>query len=206
MSNSAAGTVARMAVPLFLLLPAACTNLGSYADILASAGGVYGGGLGGDRSGQINSVDTRRQEIQLSSNWGGSEWLRYDNRTQVTYGSRRSSVNDLRRGDHVRVSVDSDRRGVAYARRIQIQESGRLGGVGQGSQRVQRITGEVGRIDSQRGTFELYENRNSAILVMLPYQPSRAIRDRFQRLRRGNRVSIEGQILSGNRMELVRFR
>jgi hypothetical protein len=200
MSRTLATRFASLALPVTLLLPG-CAGMGSIADIVASAGGIYGAG-NGDRSGQITSIDTRRQEIQLSSGWGGSQRIRYDNRTEVLDGSRRSSVRNLSRGDQVRVNVDTDRNGSLYARRIQVQQT-TIGGVNRGS-RIQRIDGEVGRIDTQRGSFELYQNRTT-LLVTLPYQPDRNIRDRFQRLRRGQQIRIEGEMLNAGRVELVRF-
>jgi hypothetical protein len=190
MSATTAGTIAKLALPVFLLLPSGCT-VANLADVLMAGGGFP---MGAERSGEINQLDTRRQEIHLSGGWGRTERIRYDNRTEVLYGQSRYSVRDLRRGDYVRVRVESDRNGVAYARRIQVQPSGqdRQGGPGQVSGRLQRFDGEVSRVDAQRGWFDLYDNRGDRVTVTLPYAPNRSVRDRFQRLRRGDRVRIEG--------------
>jgi hypothetical protein len=176
--------------------------MGSLEDIL-SAGGL--GGYG-ERSGEIGQVDTRRQEIQLYSRWGGNEYVRYDGRTEVVYRQRRYAVRDLERGDLVRMRIEQDRGTVPYTSYIEVQESvrDREGRVG-GADRLQRVEGEVRAIDVNRGWFELRQSNGNIVDVTLPYDPSRAVLDRFHRLRRGNRVRVEGWLLNAYRMELNRF-
>lgn len=189
-------------LPLLLFTATACAGMGTLDDLLGM-GGVYG--TNREVSGSIRSIDTRRQEIQLESAWRGSQRVRYDNRTQVISGNRRYSVRDLRRGDRVQIWVDQDRRGQAYASRITLQQNTQSRGGGQASARIQRLDGSVGRLDLQRGWFELHPNRGSVVLVTLPYEPSRNLRDRFRRLRQGERIRIEGQMLNSSRVELQRF-
>lgn len=179
-----------------------CTGMGSLADILAAGAGVYGGG--NEVSGEIQSIDTRRQEIQLQSGWGGGERIRYDGRTQVIYQQRRYDVRDLERGDLVRVRLESSRN-TRVASTIQVEQSVRdrqNGRVGSG---VERVEGRVVRIDTRQGWFELERSWGSNLMVTLPYDPNRSLTDRFRRLRRGDRVRVEGQMLNGSRMELYRF-
>src|SRR5690606_12175856 len=61
--------------------------------------------------GEVRSVDTRRNLIQVRDQRGGSVVARYDSRTRVMYGPMRSSVRVLDRGDRVRMEVRYDRRG-----------------------------------------------------------------------------------------------
>lgn len=176
--------------------------MGTLGDIL-SAGTVLGGR---EVSGELRSIDTRRQEIQVRNSLGRTDRIRYDTRTQVVYGTQRYNVRDLERGDLVRVRVDSDRDGRLHTSYIAVQQSARdRSGSSRSSARVQRLEGAVARVDTQRGWFELQQNRGGVVLVTLPYEPSRTVRDRFRRLRRGDRVRIEGEILNQTRVELRRF-
>jgi len=193
----------RASAGALLLGLTACAGLGTVGDVLAG-GGVLG--LGNEISGEVRQVDTRRQQLQVEVSRGRTERISYDGRTEVVYRQRRYSVRDLERGDVVRVRVAEQRRGELYARRIQLQESVRDRRVGrEANVRLQRIDGEVGRIDTRQGWFELRQNRGGTVVVTLPYEPGRGVRDRFRRLRRGDVIRIEGQRLNNSRVELHRF-
>jgi hypothetical protein len=203
MSTSPSAAVRCLLLGFALLGLTACAGMSTVSDVLA-AGNVLG--LGQEVSGQVRQVDTRRQQIQVEVSRGRTERLQYDGRTEVVYQQRRYSVRDLERGDYVRVRVEEPRRGQLYARRIQVQQSVRdQRGSPQANVRVQRLEGQVGRIDTQRGWFEVHPTRGDVVMVTLPYEPSRALRDRFRRLRRGDSVRIEGQQLNRTRMEIHRF-
>jgi hypothetical protein len=184
--------------------------MGSLEDILS--------GFGGDLRGEVRQIDTRRQEVLIRSDRGRNERVLYDGRTEVIYRQRLYAIRDLEIGDYVRVRFDQGGRN-RYASTIEVEagiqdrqasrvpSQGRGQGPGQsrGQQRVQRIDGTVNRIDARSGWFEINETRGTTVLVTLPYQANRNLQDRFQRLRRGDRVRIEGEMLSGTRVELLRF-
>jgi hypothetical protein len=201
------GSISRTAILASLattLSGCAGMNMGSLAEILASGAGLYGSNV----SGEIRSIDTRRQEIQLSSGYSGSERIQYDNRTEVVYQQRRYDVRDLEVGDYVQVQL-ADSRGERYAQTIYVQEGARNDrGSTQypgGDRRIGQLDGTVNQIDQRQGWFELSDRYGSIVMVTLPYQANRGLSDRFQRLRRGDRVRIEGEWLNGSRMEVHRF-
>src|SRR5690606_18722569 len=104
--------------------------------------------------GEVRSVDTRRNLIQVRDQRGGSVVARYDGRTRVMYGPMRSSVRVLERGDRVRMHVRYDRRGTPRAERVDvIQDYARRSPVAIG--RVQRVSGTVRQVDTRRGYFML---------------------------------------------------
>jgi hypothetical protein len=188
---------------LFGLTACAGVGLASVADVLG-AGNVSG--FGQEVRGSIRQVDTRRQQIHVEVARGRTERLNYDGRTEVVYQRRRYAVRDLERGDLVRIRVDERRRGEYYARSIQVQQSVSDSRTGSpGNVRVQRFEGMVGRIDTRQGWFELHQNRGGVVVVTLPYEPSRGVRDRFRRLRRGETVRLEGHPLNRTRVEVHRF-
>jgi hypothetical protein len=193
---------ARWAVLALALLSAAgCAGMGagSLEEIL---GGM--GGFGGDVRGEVDWIDTRQHEIEVRASFGQRTRVYYDSRTQVLYRGQRYSVNSLASGDRIAVQVERNRRGESYARVINLEQSLRDQG---GSDQVgtTRFDGQVGWIDTQRGRFELRSSRGS-YTVSLPYNPDRSTVDRFRRLRAGDNVRIEGELLGGGRIELERFR
>jgi len=201
---AASVTAARLVmIPLLLFGGSACAGMETLSDVLAPRGGVYGSER--DLTGEIRAVDTRRQEIQIESGFGRSERVRYDGRTEVVYQQRRYQVRDLERGDLVRVRVEG-RGGDLYARRVQVQQSVQdRSGRGQSASRVQRVDGSVRSVDNRRGSFEIRDRRGAVVVVFVDDNVSRADRDRFRRLRRGDRVRFEGELLNQRTFTLRRF-
>jgi hypothetical protein len=189
------------ALMLPLLGGSGCVGMGTMDDILL--GGMPG--YGGEIAGEVRNVDTRRQRITVRTS-RYQEVISYDARTQVVYGQRRYPVSSLGRGDYVSVRVEEDRRGTLRASRIHLRESrsDRGGTVARGNARVQRFDGQVRQIDRRQGRFVIRSNQGN-VTVTLPYNPARGTEDRFRRLRNGDRVRIEGQIVDRNRVELRRF-
>ena len=154
--------------------------------------------------GEVRSVDTRRNLIQVRDQRGGSVVARYDGRTRVMYGPMRSSVRVLDRGDRVRMQVRYDRRGTPRAERVDvIQTYARRGPVASG---VQRVYGTVRQVDTRRGYFTLDQGRSGNLRVIVPRRLSSSDARRFDRLRRGHRVQVDVRYRSRNQAELVRFR
>ena len=185
-------------------------GMGSLEEILGSMGG-----LGNSVRGEVEWVDTGRRELQVRSGWSGSTRMSYDSRTQVYYRDERYPVSALSVGDVISAQVERDRRGELHARQIYVQQTrdvdrdrdrdrdrddrdDRAG-------RVERFDGRVGWVEHQRGRFELRTSRG-AWTVSLPYNASGSTRDRFARLRGGQSVRIDGEVLGSGRVELVRFR
>jgi hypothetical protein len=193
--------MAALVLPLAIGSGCAGMGIGTMDDILLG-GGLPG--LGNDVTGEVQSVDTRRQRITVQTG-RHREQVFYDSRTQVVSGQRRYPVSALGRGDYVSMRVERDRRGNLHATRINVRQTvADRGTVGRGGARVQRFDGEVRQIDRRQGRFVL-RGQQGNVTVTLPYNPSRGVEDRFRRLRNGDRVRIEGQVLDRNRVELRRF-
>jgi hypothetical protein len=203
MPSSPAVFSRRLMIPLLLFSLTGCVGAGTLGDIL---GGVAGGMGGNNISGELRQVDTRRQTIVVRSALGGNQQVLYDSRTQVMHGQSRYAVRDLRAGDIVRVRGERDRRGNLLARRIDLERMAQAPGRGGARVQLQRLDGTVGRIDTRSGWFELRQSRGGAVTVTMPYGANRSLQDRFRRLRTGHRVSVEGERISQQRLELHRFR
>jgi hypothetical protein len=63
----------------------------------------------------------------------------------------------------------------------------------------------VAYIDNHRGSFEVRNRQNRLVVVTLPYNTPRAVSDRFNRLRVGDYVRVEGKFINQDRFELENF-
>lgn len=193
---------------------------------------VYGGrgGWGGSSElrGRVEGVQTRLHTIQLRRDNGRREVVRYDARTEVVSGNRRTTAASLDRGDYVSMRVSRDSRGRLYTRHVTVRHENRP--VYRGDDRVRdrdrdrvpdrrrddrrdddrrydarAVEGRVGRVDRSGRRFELRGDRGTVWVSLAP-NASRGVRDRFQRLREGDRVGVTGRYVSRDRFQMERFR
>jgi len=176
-----------------------CDELARVGDL-----GNYGS-LGSDLVGEVENVDTRAREIQIRTDSGRTSVVRYDDRTQVIYQQRNYSVANLEPGDYVAAQVQQDRNGQNYTDTITVREGVQDRGNKRGSGRLDRIEGRIEYVDERRGTFELRDSRNRLIVVAVPFNAPGSVMDRFNRLRTGDFVRIEGRAAGSDRFDLENF-
>jgi len=176
-----------------------CDELARVGDL-----GNYGS-LGSDLVGEVENVDTRAREIQIRTDSGRTSVVRYDDRTQVIYQKRNYSVANLEPGDYVAARVQQDRNGQNYTDTITVREGVQDRGNKRGSGRLDRIEGRIEYVDERRGTFELRDSRNRLIVVAVPFNAPGSVMDRFNRLRTGDFVRIEGRAAGSDRFDLENF-
>jgi exosome complex RNA-binding protein Csl4 len=176
-----------------------CDELARIGDL-----GNYGS-LGSDLVGEVENVDTRAREIQIRTDSGRTSVVRYDDRTQVIYQQRNYSVANLEPGDYVAARVQQDRNGQNYTDTITVREGVQDRGNKRGSGRLDRIEGRIEYVDERRGTFELRDSRNRLIVVAVPFNAPGSVMDRFNRLRTGDFVRIEGRAAGSDRFDLENF-
>ena len=193
-------------------------GLGDYGGLGRGTGGLGGGIAGRDIVGEVEYVNERASEIEVRTDAGQTAFLRYDDKTQVMYRQRNYSPANLEPGDYIAARVQQDRNGRSYTDAITVRESvqdrsgagngGRSSGsanAGGSSSRFDRVEGRVEYIDARRGPFELRDSRNRSILVSVPFNAPRPVMDRFNRLREGDNVRIEGRSSGNDRFELENF-
>ena len=191
---------------LTVLTLAGCHELGHIDGI-----GGYGTPAGNDLIGEVSYIDTRARQIELRTDAGRTLSVGYDNNTRVTYRQQDYAVSNLEPGDYVAMRAQQDRDGRYFTDLITVRESVQdRGGYSSGSRsgstgRVDRLEGRVEYVDSRRGTFEVRDRNNRIVVVSLPYSAPRAVSDRFNRLREGDFVRIEGRFLNQDRLELENF-
>ena len=168
--------------------------------------GGYGDSAASEVVGEVEYVDTRDRAIDVRTDSGRMIMLRYDDGTQVIYRQRNYAVANLEPGDYIAARVRQDRDGRNYTDTITVRESvqDRTGGRSQ-SGSLDRIEGRVEYIDQRRGTFELRDGPNHRVVVAVPFNAPRSVIDRFNRLREGDFVRIEGRSVGADRFELEDF-
>ncbi len=199
-----AGTMAAL-----IAATAGCSQLGPIGDVLGTVltpAGQQGGGASQIQA-QIRTVDTRSQAIQVTTSDGRTGSVYFDNRTRVVYQQREYPVTALEAGDVVVMRLQQDQGGRAYTDLIEVtrsvQESGSGGVYSNGN--IMRMEGTVGQVDVQRGIFELRDRNGRSTLVTMPYNAGNNERYRFERLRSGDFIRLEGRYTTNDRFELYRF-
>jgi hypothetical protein len=173
-----------------------CAPMGGLGDILVPGSNSL--------NGEVRSIDTRRNRIDVRQDHGGDRRVRYDNRTRLFEGQRQYPVSALSRGDRVRIQLSHDRNGTLWADRIDVRSTAR--GRATTSNRIERVDGVVRVVDNRRGYFTLERNRTT-VVVHVPSRVSSSDRRRFDRLRRNERVRADVRWVGrSNQAELVRFR
>lgn len=185
------------------------------------------GGLGGgsELRGQVEAVHSRYNTIRLRRDNGRVADVRYDSRTEVVDRDRRYRAESLNRGDQVTVRVRRDSRGQMYARQVVVRRNARTvydrdrvpdrrredrryedrRDRDDGRYDARSVEGRVGRVDRSGRRFELRSDRGTVWVSVAP-NASRAVRDRFQRLRQGDRVRVSGRYVGRDRFQMDRFR
>jgi hypothetical protein len=151
--------------------------------------------------GEIRSIDARASRIDVRSNRGNTVTMRYDRQTRVVYEQREYDPSALEQGDRVRALTSRDRNGTLWADRVDVLSSVRDGGSG----RVERIDGTFGRSEPSRGYFTVVVGRETLVVYVPRVARDQDIR-RLDRLRSGDRVSLDVRRVGRGEMELVRFR
>jgi hypothetical protein len=148
----------------------------------------------------VNGIDPQLQELYLRTSSNQHYVVNYANDTRVTDRGRESAVNRLRVGDQVRVDVREEGRRL-YANQISLERTGAAGANG-----IRTVEGTVERVVPERGFLELRALNGNLITVYVPESSSSAVRNRFNRIREGDQVRLEGESLGEDRLELLAFR
>ena len=184
---------------LGLLALAGCHELGHI-----DGPGDYGS-PGRDLVGEVRYVDARNRQMEVRADSGRAWNVRYDDRTRVTYRQRDYAVSNLEPGDYVAMRTQQDRDGRLYTDLVTVRESAQdRSGSGRYGQ-FERFEGNVEYIDARRGTFEVRDRRNRLIVVSIPFNAPRLVAERFNRLREGDYVRIEGRFINQDRFEIENF-
>ncbi len=149
----------------------------------------------------VNGVDHKLREIYLRTAGNQHYVVNYTDGTRVTAQGRDYAINDLRAGDQVRVELREGTGQRLFADEIRLESSAGAGATG-----IRTVEGTVERILPERGFLELRMTSGQLLTVYVPESSSAETRNRFNRVRVGDMVRLEGERLSDDRLELLAFR
>lgn len=194
-----------------------CAGYGMEEVLNGGLGTLYGNQV----EGEIRGVNTRSRYLEVRTYHGRSERVRYDGRTRVIYRDRQYNPSALERGDEVSIRTSRDRNGYLYADHVRVRHSrgddrydsrdrdrdrdryedrDRYGD----RDRVYSLDARVVRVSRISRQVELRTSDGRRIWATLPHD-SRD-RDRFNRLREGDRVHLTGRYTSRDRFVIERIR
>jgi hypothetical protein len=90
-----------------------------------------------------------------------------------------------------------------YTDLIQVDESATSNGGVTGN--VQQFEGTVRSVDRTNGYFSISSNNYGTLTVSMPYNPTQTDLNRFNNLRNGDFVRLNGVLLNNSRVELRNF-
>jgi len=152
-------------------------------------------------SGEVVSVDTRNQQIQVRTTDNRTGYINYDSNTRVVYQNQQYPVTSLESGDLVTMTIQNVNNSQVYTSEIVVTQSAQdRTGTTIDPTGLQRLEGTVGVIDRNRGTFDL-RSGGTTISVALSYSATSAVRDRYNRIRSGDYVRVEGRWVAQNTLQ-----
>ena len=149
----------------------------------------------------VNGVDHGLHEIYLRAA-GDQHWVvNYTGDTRVVSDGREYGPTALRVGDQVQVDLreGSDKR--LYAEQIRVERGATSSRVG-----IRAAEGTVERVLRDRGVLELRVLNGDLLTIYVPPTASAETRARFDAIRAGDYVQLEGERLGDDRLELLAFR
>ena len=176
-----------------------CAQAGTLGDIL---GGVMNAPAQ-TMSGTVQGVDTRAQQVFVSTSDNQTVAISYDDKTAVVYQQQNYPVTALESGDAVTVRLTQTTNGGYYTDRIDVTQS--TSSASGSNANVTTIQGNVRQIDVTNGMFTLATSNQGILTVTLPYNPRSTDVDRFRNLRSGDFVRLYGTYLTQTRVELRQF-
>lgn len=190
---------------LTLIAAATLAACGAAREIDDVLGGVFAPPTS-QLSGEVQVVDTRNQQIQIRTSDGRTGYVNYDSNTRVLYNNQQYGVTSLERGDLVTMNVQTIDTNQVYTNEITVTQSAQdragTGTIDTGG--LQQLEGTVGVIDRTRGTFEL-RSGGSTTIVSLAYNATSTVRDRYNRLRSGDYIRLEGRWVGQSALQVERF-
>lgn len=179
-----------------------------YTDLVTVREGAQDRGSRGSGTtlrGTVQRSDSRYSSIMIETTDRRQVSFYYDARTRTTFRNRDYRPQDIQSGDYIDVRTRDGGKDNPTADVINVISRAQDSTGPNRGDRLDRLEGRVESVDTRRGTFEIRGQNNRLIVVNLPSNPPRTVSDRFNRLRDGDYVRIEGRYVNQDRFELDSF-
>ncbi len=159
---------------------------------------------------EVERLDTASREIHLRPNNSRTRVVGYSDGARVLFRGREYPVTQLQSGDIVAMQLKQDSRGNSYTDLVRVQESVRdrdqtRGGSSRPASGNQTVDGRVEQVNFQGNSFEIRDQSRERVFVSIPNNARESDVDRFNSLRSGDYVRVEGRFLDRDRFELDSF-
>jgi hypothetical protein len=168
-----------------------------------------------DVVGSIERVDVDARRLYLRPPGGERRVVAYSRDAQVLLRGRTYPVTRLEPGDVVAMQMKRDTRGESYVDLIRVQEETRIREENVSDRtrredltaapRIERLAGTVQSINRRDNSFELDNRPAQMVSVALSQYVRDSDIERFQTLRSGDHVRIEGKYVGRDRFEMLSF-
>jgi hypothetical protein len=162
-----------------------------------------------DVIGSVERVDVAARRLYLRSNTGERSSVGFTDDAQVFYHGREFPISRLVPGDVVAMQVKRDAGGQSYVDLIRIQQDALTDrGLREETTpppRIEMLSGIVKTVNRRADSFDLENSTKKLISVALSTYVRDSDRDRFQTLRSGDHVTIEGKFTDRERFEMLSF-
>lgn len=155
--------------------------------------------------GTVKRSDARYSSIMVETADRRQVSFYYDARTRTTFRNRDYRPQDIQSGDYIDVRTRGGGKENPTADVINVISRAQDSAGPNRGDRLDRLEGRVESVDTRRGTFEIRGQNNRLVVVNLQYNPPRSVSDRFNRLRDGDYVRLEGRFVNQDRFELENF-
>jgi len=162
-----------------------------------------------DMVGSVERVDVAAHRLYLRSKSGERSSVAFSDDAQVFDRGREFPITRLAGGDIVAMHIKRDIRGESYVDLIRLQEVARtergLREETMPAPNIETLSGTVQRVNRPEESFDLENTLNKTVSVALSDYVRDSDRERFQKLRSGDHVRIEGRFIGRDRFEMLSF-
>lgn len=188
---------AGMAAITAAFLMSGCAALGAGHDGLPQPSGE------GQVLAEVRRVDSDWKQLEILTRTGEVKEVYFDARTRVLSNKQTLSIETLRPGDPVLLTLRETPRG-ALVERIEVGYSVEARSARDGGMEI--VSGRVLGINPGRDAFDVRDMNGAFVTVTLPFDASLFALDRFRTLRIADVVHVIGRWVTPHRFELVGFR
>jgi len=159
--------------------------------------------------GAVERVDVAAHRLYLRSNSGERNSVAFTDDAQVFDRGREFPITRLAPGDVVAMQIMRDTRGESYVDLVRLREAARadrgLRDETMPPPHIEMLSGTIQRVSRSDDSFELENSLNKMVSVALSEYVRDSDRERFQKLRSGDQVKIEGRFIGRDRFEMLSF-
>jgi hypothetical protein len=162
-----------------------------------------------DVIGAVERVDVAAHRLYLRSNSGERNSVALPTMRRSLTEAANFRLRDSRRAMSVAMQIMRDTLGESYVDLVRLREAARadrgLRDETMPPPHIEMLSGTIQRVSRSDDSFELENSLNKMVSVALSEYVRDSDRERFQKLRSGDQVKIDGRFIGRDRFEMLSF-